>query len=204
LLVVTSDHGEHIGEHGLADHHASLDDLLINVPFVAWGPGLIGPGEREGMYEFVDVFPSICSLLGGEVPEWLLDRRKDLFTESDSRTVDGLAFAEWRAWTDKELARLASRNRSYDFSRLIRDLVCVRDERFKLLREPMGDSLYDLENDPGEETDVTADHPEVARSLGQALDSKLDEWSQWDGSPAALSDEDAREIEERLSALGYI
>lgn len=205
LVVVTSDHGEHIGEHGLADHHASLDEHLIGVPFVAWGPGLVEAKDHAGMFEFVDVFPSMCRFLGGEPPPALANRRKDLFSQNGSDRSDGLAFAEWRAWTDKELTRLASRNPSYDFGPLARDLVCVRDERYKLVRTAgKDDVVHDLANDPDEQTDVSSSHPEVARRLGRALDAKLEEWGTSDEGSSALSDDDAREIEEHLSALGYI
>jgi arylsulfatase A len=56
-----------------------------------------------------------------------------------------------------------------------------RSGRWKLVRQPAGekqvrpriarDSLYDLESDPGEATDVRAKFPEVARRLGGELDA---------------------------------
>jgi arylsulfatase A-like enzyme len=205
LVVVTSDHGEHIGEHGLADHHASLDDHLVRVPFVAWGPGLVDAGERAGTYEFVDVFPSLCNLLGAEPSKpYLAERRTDLFAGNGTAHEDDLAFAEWRAWSDKELTRLASRNPAYDFAPLTRDLVSVRDERFKLVRTATQDVLYDLTSDPQEEVDASRLHPDAVLRLSRALDGKLEEWRSWQEGPSALSEQDAREIEERLSALGYI
>ncbi|MGH2792380.1 MAG: sulfatase, partial [Actinomycetota bacterium] len=98
VVMATSDHGEHIGEHGLADHHASLDDHLVHVPFVAWGPGLIPESTKPGMYEFVDVLPSLAGLLGHDVPvEELSERRRDLFEANGKARDDGYAFAEWRS-----------------------------------------------------------------------------------------------------------
>ncbi len=80
LVMVTSDHGEHVGEHRLADHHASLDDHLIRVPFVAWGPGVVEPGTQSRPFELVDVFPSLARLLGRELPvPELANRRRALF-----------------------------------------------------------------------------------------------------------------------------
>jgi arylsulfatase A-like enzyme len=206
LVVVTSDHGEHIGEHGLADHHASLDDHLVRVPFVAWGPGLVHDGVRGGTYEFVDVLPSMSTFLGAETPApYLADRRTDLFTGNGSATRDGLAFAEWKAWTDNELTRLATRNPSYDFSALVRDLVCVRDDRFKLVRSSDGtEVLHDLQTDRDEERDAGRDHPDELRRLRRALDSMVDSWRSWTEKPSELSEEDRAEIEAHLGALGYI
>jgi arylsulfatase A-like enzyme len=207
LVIVTSDHGEHIGERGLADHHASLDDYLVHVPFVAWGPDLVPEGERDGTYEFVDVFPSLCKLLQGEPsPPQLAGRRTDLFVENGSTYRGELAFAEWRAWPPHELKRLSNRNPSYDFSALARDLVCVRDSQFKLVRSSDGtETLYDLANDPHEEhDDAGLAHPDALLRLQRALDTALETWGAWSEKPAELSEEDRAEIEAHLGALGYI
>jgi arylsulfatase A-like enzyme len=206
IMIVTSDHGEHLGEHGLADHQASVDDHLVRVPFVAWGPGRVPAGSRLGMYEFVDVLPSLGELLGAEVPvPYLEGRRTGLFTEDQARDADGLAFGEWRCWSEEEMARLSRKNASYDFTALRRDLVFVRDRRFKLVRAGgRGERLHDLEADPMEERDASADHPEVVRRLRGELDRAVDSWRSWGDGAEALTEQEAEEIEEHLSALGYI
>ncbi len=48
IVVVTSDHGEHFGEHGLIQHGNSLFLPLLHVPLVVWGPGLVPGGLRIG------------------------------------------------------------------------------------------------------------------------------------------------------------
>lgn len=206
LLMVTSDHGEHLGDHGLADHHASVDDHLIRVPFVAWGPGLVPGGSRGGMYEFVDVLPSLARFLGRHLPDGSpAGRRTDLFLSDRDGNGSPYAFAEWRSWVEKERARLARRNPSYDFTALSRDLVCVRDERFKLVRSaPGGDALYDLADDPEEERDVGAGHPEVVERLGRELDAAAGRWAGADGEGGTLTEQESREIEQRLTELGYL
>jgi arylsulfatase A-like enzyme len=206
IVVVTSDHGEHIGEHGLADHQASVDDHLVRVPFVVWGPGRIPSGSRLGMYEFVDVLPSLGELLGSEVPVPLLEgRRTGLFIGGQATGADGLAFGEWRCWSEEEMARLSNKNPSYDFSALRQDLVFARDRRFKLVRAGgRNERLYDLEGDSMEERDVSADHPDVVHRLRQELDHAVDSWRSWGDGADALTAQEAEEIEEHLSALGYI
>jgi arylsulfatase A-like enzyme len=212
LLLVTSDHGEHIGEHprdgrpGLADHHASLDDHLIRVPFVAWGPGIVSPGERTGLHEFVDVLPSLARLLGEASPNPLLEqRRSDLFAPEPDGSGEEYAFAEWRSWVEKERERLARRNPSYDFTGLGRDLVCVRDNRFKLTRSEDGtEALYDTVEDPEEERDVSSELPETVRKLREQLDRAIDTWREREEAPAQITEGEQAEIEARLSELGYI
>jgi arylsulfatase A-like enzyme len=205
IVIVTSDHGEHIGEHGLADHHASLDDHLIRVPFVAWGPGRLPHERRSGLYEFVDVLPSLAQLLDRQLPIDVGDRRTDLFSPSPKQESDGYAFAEWRSWHANERARLERRNPSYDFSGLARDLLCVRDERFKLVRASHDQEwLFDLQTDPDEEINVMAAETAVADRLRRRLDTAIEAWGPAGEEPADLSDEERLEIEQRLSELGYI
>ena len=206
VLLVTSDHGEHVGEHGLADHHGSVDDHLINVPFVGWGPGLLPQGSRDGMFEFVDVLPSLAAFLGRNPPDQVpAGRRTDLFTAGPGANGNPYAFAEWRSWVDKERARLARRNPSYDFSGLARDLVCVRDRRWKLVRsDPGGEALYDLHRDPLEDRDVLVDHPEEAARLRRELDAATARWRAHEDESGTLTEQESREIEQRLSELGYI
>jgi arylsulfatase A-like enzyme len=46
LLVITSDHGDMLGEHGLYSHRNSLYRPLIHVPLIFWAPGLVPSGVR--------------------------------------------------------------------------------------------------------------------------------------------------------------
>lgn len=205
LFMVTSDHGEHLGEHGLADHQASVDDHLVRVPFVIWGPGRIPAERRPELHEFVDFFPSVAHLVGRDPPGSHLEQRRTGLFSGDGITDTGFAFGEWRSWSEHDLRRLSAKNPSFDFSHLGRDLVFVRDRRFKLVRVGGGsDRLHDLEGDPMEERDVSADHPEAARRLRQELDRAVDSWRSWGDGAEALTAREAEEIEEHLSALGYI
>ncbi|MEX0832564.1 MAG: sulfatase [Actinomycetota bacterium] len=207
VFIVTSDHGEHLGERGLADHHADLDDLLLRVPFVAWGPGIVPSGVRGGISELVDVLPSLARLIDKELPLPYLDgRRTDVLTSVENADENRYAVAEWRSWTPKERDRLHRRNPAYDFTGLARDLVCARDGRFKLVRSgDRGETLFDLESDPGETTDAAPLHPEAAARLRNELDSRIEQWRPWEETGAAgTTEEERKEIEQRLSELGYI
>ncbi len=205
VVVVTSDHGEHIGEHGLADHQASLDDHLIRVPFVAWGPGIVPAGRIGRAYEFVDVLPSLAARLGLPWPEGVPeDRRTGLFGAPEGR-ADGVVFAEWRAWGPEDLARVRARHPRYDFTPLVRDLRCARDDRFKLVETGDGRrSLFDVVEDPDEEQDVAAHHPEELARLGAALDRRRGAWDAAAGEAPGLTADQESEIERHLAELGYL
>jgi len=74
LLVVTADHGENLGEHGLVDHKLSVAETLLRVPLVMRGRGRFEGGRREGAaVRLQDLFPTLLEAAGvppaaGEAP----------------------------------------------------------------------------------------------------------------------------------------
>ncbi|HEX9795122.1 MAG TPA: sulfatase [Planctomycetota bacterium] len=63
VLLVTSDHGEHFGEHGLLEHANSLYRENLEVPFVFWGLG-VPAGVLAGPVHLEDVAPTLLALAG--------------------------------------------------------------------------------------------------------------------------------------------
>lgn len=63
LMIITSDHGEHFGEHGLMEHSNSLYQELVRVPFLLLGlNGFETPqGELPGPPSVIDVAPTFYS-----------------------------------------------------------------------------------------------------------------------------------------------
>ena len=65
LLVVTSDHGEGIGEHGEGTHSYSVYQSTIHVPLVLWGPPDLPAGAQVvHAVSAIDVAPTILDWLG--------------------------------------------------------------------------------------------------------------------------------------------
>ena len=70
LVVLVSDHGDQLGEHGMAGKMGNLYEASIRVPLVLRLPGAARAGaERSHLVEMVDLFPTICDLLGVPHPE---------------------------------------------------------------------------------------------------------------------------------------
>ena len=68
-VIVTGDHGEHLGEHGLMDHQYSLSEELLRVPLLVRYPPAFGGGERDDrLVELRDLFATILSLAGVDQP----------------------------------------------------------------------------------------------------------------------------------------
>ncbi|HUU33839.1 MAG TPA: sulfatase, partial [Vicinamibacterales bacterium] len=65
VIVVTSDHGEEFGEHGVYDHGYSLYQLSLHVPLVIVAPGRVAAGGRvPAPVTLRDLAATVGDLLG--------------------------------------------------------------------------------------------------------------------------------------------
>jgi arylsulfatase A-like enzyme len=64
IVVLTSDHGEHLGEHGLLGHRYSLYQELLAVPLVIRAPGRLAPGRSALPASTLDLYRTLPALAG--------------------------------------------------------------------------------------------------------------------------------------------
>jgi arylsulfatase A-like enzyme len=217
LVVITSDHGENIGDHGQFAHVFSIYNTLLHVPLIVLFPGQARAGEvRTDTAQLLDLFPTIlaeCDVSFQGRPEG-----RALFAPGAERD-EGPAMAEYYyprqvLSTFEEDSLLAHFER---FAPFMRRLRAIQNDKMKLVwGSDGGRELYRVATDPGERTDLLLaepDHP-AARELEAQLDF-LVETHQGDtpldptppvGWKVAGFDEriDDPELLERLRSLGYV
>ena len=145
LVVLVSDHGDQLGEHGMAGKMGSLYEASIRVPLVIRLPGAAHAGaDRPHLAEMVDLFPTICDRLGVPHPE-------------GPRALSGRSLVPVPA--DPGAAGSAGIVRRRIVHAMLLEGQMARTERLKLnfyADEP--GELYDLADDP-EETMNRYDDP---------------------------------------------
>ena len=67
LVIVTSDHGESLGEHGEMTHGLFAYEATLKVPLVVWGRG-VTPGRDPRSARHVDIFPTVLQAAGVNPP----------------------------------------------------------------------------------------------------------------------------------------
>jgi len=187
MIVVTSDHGEGFGEHGMYFTHSyGVTDEMIMVPLIVKMPGNSHGGmEFEEQVRISDVFSTILDLVG-------IPYRDDFLSRSLLPLIRGDGGHEKRP--------------AYSYS-TNKGSYSVRDGRFKLVYYGKDGeyALHDLDSDPLETKDISADRPEVFREMKDELDSFRADFllftSEHEGEKPIEVDEGTRKM---LQALGYI
>jgi arylsulfatase A-like enzyme len=156
-IVVSSDHGETLGELNVYGDHQTADECTSHVPMIVKWPGLPS-GERNAFHYQFDVFASLLDLAGGK-PSSIWDARS--FAESLARGEDtgrNHLVVSQGAWTCQRAIRFEQ-------------YLCIQTlhDGYHLYPDVM---LFDLEADPHEQNDIADEAANLARR-GLAL---LDAW----------------------------
>lgn len=143
LVVVTSDHGELLGEHDDFGHEFWLYQELLHVPLLVKAPFQKNGGTvRMDVVQIIDVFAELLTQAGIELPPFTQGQPFD--------EVDHPIIAEVKRNPDY----VRSWPKTYD-----RDLTALFAKPFpglKLIQSTEGGSeLYDLKKDPGELKKIT-------------------------------------------------
>ncbi|NIM91437.1 MAG: sulfatase-like hydrolase/transferase [Candidatus Aminicenantes bacterium] len=70
LIIFTGDHGESLGEHGEKTHGFFAYNSSIWIPLIIFHPATV-PGRVEHYVSHIDIFPTVCDVLGIEKPSFL-------------------------------------------------------------------------------------------------------------------------------------
>lgn len=198
LVVVTSDHGEELGDHypgNTADHGHSLRDPLLLVPLVVFNPlNHYAVRTVSAQVRLLDVMPTIADLLGVSI-ERTLDGESLVATMTGTDTADRLALA---AHTKKGPRRVCIRTGGFKYI-----VAKGKDTSRPMLRPPPARrQLYDLNSDPLERRNMIDDKPTLARAMAKALTAAYATFGDATGfQPPDVAD---GELMERLKSLGYI
>jgi arylsulfatase A-like enzyme len=163
LLIITSDHGEHLGDHGLMDHKMSLYDALIHVPLIIRYPRGVPQGVRiRGQVQNNDLFATVLGMCGVKRPPPAGARSLPF---DNSQATRDYTFAEFGP-PGEFLNILRHRFPQAPCAQFDRSLVAIRGPRYKYIWASDGRSeLFDIVRDPGETRDISAAFPQVSKEL---------------------------------------
>ncbi len=174
LVVLTSDHGESLGEHGyFFEHGAFAYQATLHVPLIFSGAGIPAGRRLDQPVSLLDVAPTVASLAGVGWPASSAGSGEDLsrlLFAAAAAPPSRLVFAEsGSALRPQNPSRVLGGRRSGRAGGGREAFRYVRRGRFVAVRREGRLALYDAERDPGLQRDVAAEHRGEAEALGARL-----------------------------------
>jgi arylsulfatase A-like enzyme len=185
ILILTSDHGEELFEHGAVLHGYTLYREQLHVPLLVHAPGLVQAGSVTATTRNIDVLPTLLELLGLPAADSAQGRSLvPLLVGGELPAAPVLAETRLRAVKTVRVRSFESGGH-----KLIESLV------------PEGPAqLFDVSADPGETKDLSQSAPKTLERLERERDAFLASLPEVVPATVRL---DAEALE-RLRALGYV
>ncbi len=83
-IIYLSDHGDFVGEYGLLRKGGDLCELMTHIPTVWRGPGIVSATPSE-FISLIDFLPTVCTLIGAEIPDGVQGRSMLEILKGDNR-----------------------------------------------------------------------------------------------------------------------
>lgn len=185
FFIITSDHGDELGEHGNLAHSAKLYDELIRVPLIIVGPGLEARNITQQV-SLLSLAPTILSLTGNQRP-------------SSFMGDDLLSLMRYdKNGEEYVISEGCEKSKSPDSPRAVNKKMACRSHCWKYIYNEDGrEELYDLLSDPQEKCNLR----ELESNLAEDLKKKISEHVAMEERVANLIKE-KRRIRELIRGTG--
>ncbi|QDV09651.1 Arylsulfatase [Planctomycetes bacterium Poly30] len=187
IVILTSDHGEAFGTHGIVEHGKDVYEPLVAVPLIVKAPGQTeGRAIDDRLASLVDLPGLIARTIPGEAGAAL--------TEEFARVPGSHGVTA-------EIHFARPRDLQLYPERFQHERTAWRDGRFKLIVGGEADQLFDLEADPGELENLIDQEPQRAALMRRALERFLAAGA-YQGERIPPTPANAHQLKE-AAAIGY-
>ena len=158
VIAFTADHGEMLGAHGMFDKGPYFYEEIMRIPMVVWDPEGRSPAAPHSFANLRDLLPTLISLAGAEDVLTGDERTRSFWSTEHAET-----YYTYDAYQGREFKLRGIHAGRYKYNWSPHDLC----------------ELYDLEADPGEQTNLIAD-PSLA-TVRSDLHGRLVRWMDSEG-----------------------
>jgi choline-sulfatase len=157
-IIISSDHGENMGELGIYGEHGTADQATCRIPLIIQWPGKARSISDSALHYNLDLAPTLIELLGLKAPP-IWDGR------SFARTLKDGSACGWSYLVLTQCAHACQRSVRLD------DWLYIRTyhDGFHLFPKEM---LFDIRSDPHEQIDVAEARPDLCKEAVY----RLSEW----------------------------
>ncbi|TCP63742.1 sulfatase [Baia soyae] len=204
MIILTSDHGESLGEHNIFFDHHGLYESTLHVPLMITCPQKLPSQKRVSrLVQHADIVPTIMDLAEIPIPK-------------EMGPIDGTSLLDF-SLANKQNHRpfVVSCEANWQCKR------SIRNQQWKLIqsleRDVYGNpkfELYNIKQDPHEKKNVISEHPQVARHLQHQMKKWVAQMLRKYRRPDPLTKgvkvkmnrltvAEEEKVKKRLSELGY-
>jgi len=149
IVIYFSDNGPNSWRWngGMKGRKGSVDEGGLRVPFLIRWPGRIRPGTRiREIAGAIDLLPTLADMAGVKIIS-----KKPL----DGKSLKPLLLGEAKNWPDRMLFSLQNK------------WISVRTQQYRL---SANGQLFDIDKDPGQKHDISAEKPDITAKLKKAVE----------------------------------
>ncbi|MEL7121099.1 MAG: sulfatase-like hydrolase/transferase, partial [Bacteroidota bacterium] len=159
IICLWGDHGFHLGDHGLWTKHTNFEQA-VRSPMIISSPAGFTPSKTNAPVEFVDIFPTLCSLADLDIPKYLPGKNLVPIMKGSSKSVRHSAMAQYTRGPSRMGYTL--RSERYRYVKWIEMKYYEGEMKGSLITN----ELYDYEKDPLETINL-ADDPKYRRIIAE-------------------------------------
>ncbi|MBT7310758.1 sulfatase-like hydrolase/transferase, partial [bacterium] len=197
IVIVTSDHGENIGDHDLMEHQFSVDETLISVPLVLYAPKYLGAGIYDQPVMTTDIFATVLELAAVEYSQPA--HSKSLLHPEENSFARPLV-AEYTGPSPGLRDLIVGLNPDRETEEIFNFRRTVRSGNMRLTVAGETVKLHNMDIDPGQKTDIAEGNESTVELLIEMLANPADsKWLEYD-TDVELDPETKRQLE----SLGYV
>ncbi len=201
MIVLTSDHGDYLGDHWLGEKDL-FHEPSVKIPLIVFDPTKAADKARgtvcEALTESIDLLPTFVEALGGEPQPHRLEGLSLL------PLLRGETPPHWRRHVISEYDySLQPAARALDTGPSASRLFMVADARWKYIHAPgFRPMLFDLQNDPDELVDRGDD--DDCHEVRQTMQAALMRWALRACQRTTVSDEEICDRRDRPADDGIL
>ena len=186
LIIVTSDHGEMLGEHGEQEHGFFIYESSIKVALLIKPPLRRKSSRVDKLVGLTDIFPTVCGLTNIQIPRHIQGEDLSVYFSESDKTLPERHFYSESITPAKQNANI---------------LMAVVTDKWKYI-ETTRSELYDLKKDPAEQNNLIEEKPQLVKLIRRQLQKMLDVYKS-DKKMNSQIELDQESLQ-RLASLGYI
>lgn len=202
MIVVTSDHGDYLGDHWLGEKDL-FHDPSVKVPLIVYDPSEAADITRgtvcDELVESIDLAATFVETAGGEVPHHILEGR------SLRRFLHGETVDDWRDFAVSEYNySTSSMAAELNIDPADARLFMIVDKRWKYIHAEGGfrSMLFDLQEDPNELNDLG--ESETHGEIRVLMEKRLAIWARRQSQRQTLSDKQIKGARGKAGGKGIL